>query len=68
MTMSEPKLECKLDANKNPILYEIDSRGNRRKVATLYSDGHIIFEETYESRSVAEKDAFRKAIRLCPKK
>ena len=64
--MSESKLDCGFDENGNPVLYEIDSAGNRRKVATLLKDGTVKFEPSYENRSEQEKDGFRKAIILCP--
>lgn len=65
--MTLPKLDCNLDKDGNPVLFEIDAAGIKRKVATLLPDGSIRFESSYENRSEAEKEAFEKAIKNCPR-
>ena len=61
-------LDCGIDENENTTLFEIDSTGNRKKVATLLSGGSVKFKPSYNVRSKEEKDAFIQALRSCHRK
>lgn len=65
--MPKGKLDCGLDKDGNAELYEIDDRG-RRKVATKYKDGRIVFEPSYDKFDETQKEAYRIAIKTCPTK
>lgn len=64
--MDKEGLKCDFDENGNPILYETDSAGIRRKVCTKLKDGTIVFESSYDKFDEPQKEIYRKMINGCP--
>lgn len=60
--MNEGELKFDFDEDHNIVLYEIDSAHIRRKVATKFKDGRIVFEPSYDKQSDVQKDAFKAAM------